>query len=185
MPAASADARRGVARGGLGDDVSRGQVGKLRCRRVCLVRPRDDQDAIARHQGLDARDRLLNHCLIAGESQKLLGPVASALGPETGTTAAGHDHCVQHRRFPSSPRRSGQAREAFLDPTWFSRALSYRRKIGRSTTIPGSIFDFSSFASRAKSGLISMPNGTEPSGRRGTVAPACSSQLPNWSLMRW
>ena len=49
--------------------------------------------------------------------------------------------------------------------------------MGRSTTMPGSIFDFSSAASRAKSGLISMPNGTEPSGRRGTAAPACSSQL--------
>ena len=30
-----------------------------------------------------------------------------------------------------------------------------------------------------------MPKGTEPSGRRGTIAPACSSQLPNWSLIRW
>ena len=30
-----------------------------------------------------------------------------------------------------------------------------------------------------------MPKGTEPSARRGTVAPACSSQLPNWSLIRW
>ena len=30
-----------------------------------------------------------------------------------------------------------------------------------------------------------MPKGTEPSARRGTVAPACSSQLPNRSLIRW
>ena len=46
------------------------------------------------HQGLDPRHRLLEHRRLAGEAEQLLGPVAAALGPESGPAAAGHDDRV-------------------------------------------------------------------------------------------
>ena len=84
----------GVARGGFGDYVGRGHVGKLRPSRLGLVGSGHDQYPFPRDQRLDARHRLLKHRRLAGQTEQLLGPIAPAFGPETGATATGHDDRV-------------------------------------------------------------------------------------------
>ncbi len=88
------DAGRRVARAGFGDDVFARQVGKLFVSGPCLVGSRDDDDPIPRDQWFDPSDRLLQHGRAAGQAKQLLGPVAPALGPESGPAAAGHDDRV-------------------------------------------------------------------------------------------
>ncbi len=83
-----------VAWAGLGDDVGGRQVGELGPRRLGLVRPGDDHDAVGGHQVLDPRHGLLEHRRLARQTQQLFGPVAAALGPEPGAAAARHDDRV-------------------------------------------------------------------------------------------
>ena len=49
-----------------------------------------------RDQGRDPRDGLLEHRAVAEEAEQLLGAVATALGPEPGAAASGHDDGVKH-----------------------------------------------------------------------------------------
>ena len=92
------DRRRGVASGGLGDDLLRRKLRQLAQmmagRRSSLVMI---QKRLGRSHGRQARDRLLDHGLLAVEREQLLGATLAAQRPETRAPAAGQDHGIEMR----------------------------------------------------------------------------------------
>ena len=88
------DGGRGVALGGLRENVlGRQHAGDL-ADRGFLLGIGQDQDVLPRDQAVEPADGLLQQGLLAEELEKLLGPGIPAEGPEAGAGAAGEDEGV-------------------------------------------------------------------------------------------
>ena len=92
----------GVASGGLGDDLLRVKLRKLTKDGGTQIVIGDDPETARRGHGCEARDRLLDHGLLAIERKQLLGAALAAQRPEARAAAASQNHGIEVRvRFHS------------------------------------------------------------------------------------
>jgi len=73
---------------------------------------RDDPETAVRSHRREARDRLLDHGLLAVERQQLLGPALATQRPEARAAATGQNHRIEMRiRLHSNRKPTIYARE--------------------------------------------------------------------------
>ena len=92
-----ANGGRGVASDRLGDDLLRRKLRKLAQDGGAQVVIGDDPETARRGHGREARDRLLDHGLLAIEREQLLGAPLAAQRPEARASAAGENDGIEVR----------------------------------------------------------------------------------------
>ena len=91
---AEGDGGRGVALGGLGEDVFRREHGGERADGILLQGIGENQDVFQRNQPVEAADGLLQQRSVAEKIEELFGLVIAAERPEAGAGASGEDQGV-------------------------------------------------------------------------------------------
>ena len=89
------DRRGGIASDWLCQHVSFRQLRELLDDRRAEIVVGDDPEFLGRRERQEARDRLLDHGLLAVEREQLLGPFFPAERPETRAPASGENHGIE------------------------------------------------------------------------------------------